>query len=97
MVEKNLIHPVKFMQNGIKLAEFQKVHQNRYIEHLEKQVTELKLENAELNKLLKQRGNVNEQNFNDSETERSCITTMTGRPDIDVGSTMSFNIHAGKK
>ena len=53
MVEKNLIHPVKFMQNGIKLAEFQKVHQNRYIEHLEKQVTELKLENAELNKLLK--------------------------------------------
>lgn len=55
MIERNLLNPLTFMENGRKLIEFQQVHQNRYITHLEKQVATLQLENKEMTEDLKER------------------------------------------
>ena len=92
MVERNLLDPMTFMENGRKLIEFQDLHQKRYISHLEKKVTSLQQENIEMQKELKRQRDVSLGTPSDI----SDLTAARGRPDIDQVTTMSFDVFGNK-
>ena len=67
---------------------------HKYIEHLEKQNANLKQEVTQLRKLLANSHVSADQNLEDSISEPSNMTGMTGRPEIDAVSTISYDLKA---
>lgn len=99
MVERNLIDPKQFMKNGQSLIEFHDVHQKKYIDYLEKQLTNSKLEVSQLRQIIHQ--HKNQTNFSDNVSEEpsnfTTITRQPGKPSIDAVSTVSFDFQAAKR
>ena len=65
---------------------------HKYIEHLEKQNANLKQEVTQLRKLLANSHISAGQNLDEDISEPSNMTGMTGRPEIDVISTISYDL-----